>query len=421
MRILWITNGCIPVIANELGIKSGVFEGWNILPAKLLAKNKEVEFAIASPAPLKTKTFVKIEIEGITAYCFPNNYGSQKRKMIQIWNLIEKDFKPDIVHVQGTEMPHGMFYVDACGNEKVVASIQGLTSVYERYFYGGIDFLDILKNVSLYDLYSSNSIFAGRKRCQKSGKFEIKNISNLKHIIGRTKWDEVHAKCINPNIHYYFCNETLRPSFYLSKKWQYENCEPHTIFLSQCKYPIKALHMMLKAMTIILKEYPDAKIYIGSCLRIMPKNILYRMAPTNYGGYLYKMIKKLNIEKHICFLGELDEKRMTEAYLKANVFVSPSSIENSPNSLCEAQLLGVPSVSSMVGGVEDLTRNGLTTFCYRFEEYEMLAYYVKKIFANDYDANRFKLAMQDAQIRHNPVSNIEKLLGIYARILKSKK
>lgn len=65
--------------------------------------------------------------------------------MIRIWKDIEEDFHPDIVHLQGTEMPHGMFYVDACGCKNVVASIQGLTSVYERYFYGGIDFLDIVK------------------------------------------------------------------------------------------------------------------------------------------------------------------------------------------------------------------------------------------------------------------------------------
>lgn len=40
--------------------------------------------------------------------------------------------------------------------------------------------------------------------------------------------------------------------------------------------------------------------------------------------------------------------------LNANMFLLPSAIENSPNALGEAQMLGVPCVSSRVGGVEDM-------------------------------------------------------------------
>ena len=70
------------------------------------------------------------------------------------------------------------------GSQMVMAKMMnnhewyGLLSTYTTKFgeyldfYGGIDFLDIVKNISLYDLYSSNSIFAGRKRCQKSGENE---------------------------------------------------------------------------------------------------------------------------------------------------------------------------------------------------------------------------------------------------------
>ena len=75
----------------------------------------------------------------------------------------------------------------------------------------------------------------------------------------------VHVKSINTNIEYHLCNETLRPRFYNANKCEYKKCERHTIFLSQCKYPIKALHMVLKAMPLVLRDYPDAKIYVGAC------------------------------------------------------------------------------------------------------------------------------------------------------------
>lgn len=417
MRILWITNTCLPFMADMLNLKLSVFEGWNILPAKLLSQRQDVAFAVASPVGIKMEGYGKISGNGVIGYYFSGSTISEQSEMCKIWKQIYADFKPDIVHVQGTEMPHGRLYVEANGSHNVVASIQGLTSVYERYFYAGIDFMDMVRKYSLYDLIRSTSIFAGRKRMKRSGENEEAFFKKLENVIGRTIWDKVHTWAINKELNYYFCNETLRPSFYSARKWNVEECDKHTIFLSQCKYPIKALHVILKAMPLVLRQFPDTKLRIGSCIRIIPKNLLERLCPTNYGGYLLNIIKSYHLEDKIDFLGNLDESEMVEQYLRCNVFVSPSSIENSPNSLGEAQLLGVPTISSMVGGVEDLTRFGTTTFCYRFEEYEMLAYYICKIFEGDYDINRFTLAMQDAEIRHSPEKNINNLLNIYKEII----
>ena len=85
--------------------------------------------------------------------------------------------------------------------------------------------------------------------------------------------------------------------------------------------------MVLKAMPLVLREFPDARIRIGSCLRIIPHSLIEKMAPTNYGGYLYDMIKTLKLENHIDFLGNLTEEQMITEYLKANVFISPSSLK----------------------------------------------------------------------------------------------
>ena len=59
------------------------------------------------------------------------------------------------------------------------------------------------------------------------------------------------------------------------------------------------------------------------------------------------------MEDKIEFLGRLSAEGMKQAYLDANVFVMPSTIENSPNSLGEAMLLGVPCVAADVGGVAE--------------------------------------------------------------------
>ena len=69
---------------------------------------------------------------------------------------------------------------------------------------------------------------------------------------------------------------------------------------------------------------------------------------------------------------------MKERFLKSNVFVSPSTIENSPNSLGEAMLLGIPCISSDVGGVKNLLKHEEEGYVYQTDAPYMLAYYVKK-------------------------------------------
>jgi glycosyltransferase involved in cell wall biosynthesis len=106
---------------------------------------------------------------------------------------------------------------------------------------------------------------------------------------------------------------------------------------------------------------------------------------------------------------------MKENLLLSNVFVSPSSIENSPNSICEAQMLGVPIVASFVGGVPDFipTKNfGLT---YRFEDVEMLAQKICECFETSkiFDST---LMVETARKRHNKAENLRVLIDIYKTI-----
>ena len=239
-------------------------------------------------------------------------------------------------------------------------------------------------------------------------KIELEYIRSVKHVIGRTSWDKAHVRAINPDANYYVCNETLRDEFY-KHSWNYDSCEKHSIFSSQAGYPIKGLHQLLKAMPIILRKYPDTKLYVAG--DNLTKRKWYRIS--GYAAYIRLLIKKYRLDKAVIFTGILSEKEMCHRYLKSNVFVCPSAIENSPNSIGEAQLLGVPCVASYVGGVPDMMR-GCEDNMYRFEEVEMLADKIISIFDNP---STISMGTHSALCRHNPRENAERLLSIYQNII----
>lgn len=286
-----------------------------------------------------------------------------------------------------------------------------MTSAYYYYYYYGMTKSEIYKNITFRDLLRG-TIIHGQKKFARRAKYEVEMLKMTKHVIGRTSWDKARVWAINPNAEYHFCNETLRQEFYEGDKWRYDECKKHTIFLSQAGYPIKGLHQVLKAMPLILRHYPDAQICVAGTDITRSATLVEKLRLSGYGKYIKSLIKKYALEGKVTFTGNLNGKQMKQKYLRANVFVCPSSIENSPNSLGEAQLLGVPCIASYVGGTAEMMRTNERCL-YRFEEIEMLAEKICDVFA-DYS---FSKNMQDeARKRHNAQENANRLLEIYSEI-----
>lgn len=117
------------------------------------------------------------------------------------------------------------------------------------------------------------------------------------------------------------------------------------------------------------------------------------------------------------FTGILDEKQLCWQYLQSNVFVCPSSIENSPNSLGEAMILGVPCVVAYVGAIPDLLEHQEEGFLYPVDAPYMLANYVCEIFTNDELALQFSAKAREHAMRtHDANINNDTLIRIYREL-----
>lgn len=417
MNILWISNILFPDVCETLSIPMPYTGGWMFSSAKKLVEIASVNLSVASVYPGEDLQI--LHKNNITYYLVPLNRSDSKNTKLSKndWLTIKSKANPHIIHIHGTEYPYGMAFMHACGSENTIVSIQGLVSVYERYYHYGMNSEDILKNITFRDLIQMDTIFQQRIKMRSRGNLEKEYIRTAKYIIGRTSWDKSHIWAINPYSKYYFCNETLRDEFY-KHSWSLDRCEKHSIFVSQAAYPIKGLHQLLKALPLVLKTYPDTKLYIAGYDFVSTKTWKDKIRRGGYGKYIKQIIETLNIQDKVSFTGPLQEKEICERYVASHVFVCPSSIENSPNSLGEAQLLGVPCVSSYVGGIPDMVEHRITGLLYPFEEHEMLGSYIVELFGNPDLANSLSANSRVvAQKRHSALENNSSLLKIYNDIL----
>ncbi len=417
MRVLFIANAIFPAPGKAFGLSYSISGGgWIYALAKQLILVKEITLAIATVFP--GKEIKSLEKDNLIYYLLPAKSKTEYQKSLEpAWLRICNEFKPDIIHIHGTEYPHGLACMKACPNLIYIISIQGLITAYSRYYLAGIKNFDIIKNITPRDLLRMDSLFQGNKKLKRRIVYEKEYILRSRHIIGRTSWDYTHAKIINPKINYHFCNEILRDSFFSSPKWDVSRKNDYTIFISQASEPIKGLHQVIKAVALLQKDFPTIKIRVAGQNILRNSSILERFKRNGYGSYIKKMIKKYTMHKQLFYLGPLGEEQMVSEYKNAHIFICPSSIENSPNSLGEAQLIGVPIISSYVGGIPDMVSHGESGLLYRFEEVEMLAEYIRKIFTNNEIAVRLsKNGIKAAELRHNKQINVEQTVKIYNSI-----
>ena len=425
MKILWITNDLLPEAKSILSKQSCSVNGsgsWvYALYESIQNYVPETEIRIASVSRLVNKLTV---ISGKSAiyYVLPfekGNSGVYNSKYEQYWREIEGLYKPDVVHIHGSEYSHGLAYVKACGNSKVVVSIQGLVSVISNYMYGGIEKKVLNRCLTIHDILTRFTIGSQVKMMKKRGNLEVELLSSVKHIIGRTTWDKAHGFIINPTVCYHYNGENLRDEFY-SDSWNYKRCTPHTIFMSQGQYAYKGLHNLLKALAIVKKFYPNVKLIVAGPNILRGCLLKSYVFSTCYGLYIAKLIAKFKLSQNIKFVGPLDAVGMKKQLLASNIYVLPSYIENSPNSLGEAQLLGVPCIAADVGGVPDLISNQDCEVSYRFEDYELLAYHICQFFRKSKIFDNRALREIAAE-RYNRKKNVNDLLNIYADISKNSK
>ena len=432
MRVLWVCNIMLPVIAQALQRECSNKEGWitGLMDALLAAGDSQriqIELGVAFPvAP--GEELLKGDTGRVRYYGLRENTGKPElydSGLEKDMREILQDFRPEILHCFGTEYPHTLAAVRAYNRpQSSLVGIQGLCAVYAEAYMANIPAKR--RNITTFrDWVKRDNLTRQQEKFRRRGRWEQEAVRLTGHVAGRTEWDRYWTAKWNPQVSYHLLQETLRPCFY-EGQWQYEKCSGHSIFMSQGDYPIKGLHYMLDALAAIRRRYPDVHLYVaGNSLR--RTGILAPLRISGYGSLLEAQIREYELESHVTFLGSLSAEQMKEQYLRCNAYVCVSSIENSPNSLGEAMLLGVPVVAALVGGVGSMIgpeEGWLFPGFSKDEDGELqrisqdLQEQVMEVFAmREQVAERTRKAREHARRTHDGEKNLEQLLELYQELV----
>ena len=460
MRVLWVCNIMLPAIAEALHREASNKEGWlSGLLAQVAAEDDGgIELAVAFPMPVDGEIPWKFQAQvprrttnaptaqstastdfyNITCYGFREDTVHPEQYQPELeteFRKITEDFQPDLIHCFGTEYPHTLAVCRVYPRkERILLGIQGICTLCAEAYFADLPEAEIRK-ATFRDLVRRDTLLMQQEKFARRGELEREAIALAGNITGRTAWDRAVTTGWNPRAHYYTMNETLRSSFY-EGEWKPEACEPYSIFVSQGDYPLKGLHYLLKALPKIRESFPKVQVYVAGHDLTAYRTPQQKLKISAYGRYLRKLLREGQLEDSVHFLGRLTAEEMKERFLKSHLFLCCSSLENSPNSLGEAMLLGVPCVSTEVGGIPSLfdgEKDGLwcighkikNNTCNEKEEkteqleniVNSMAKSIIEMWGNPEKMMEYsKNAREHARKTHDKTQNFAKMQEIYAEI-----
>lgn len=415
MRVLWIGGFGLKSLNdnNTSGYNGG---GWLASLKKEIIKCSDVTLGIAF---CKEHCFQKVVQDNISYYVVPNYHKSRKDKYLDFihikdvtrdeiqWSHYENqlkmvidDFKPDVIEIFGSEV---YFSLAARVSKHIptVLHFQGILSLSIYIFLppGISKWQYIMSGKGLRGKYNNFQYLAYWQRSAYREKAVLKAVP---HVIGRTDWDKQAIAVLNPNAKYHYGGEILRDVFYENK----ERTIPSKITISSTiSFPTyKGYDVILKVANILKNELHLDFVW----------NVYGNINP----DFIEKQVglRHEGVDVRLC--GVASPTQLRDALLESTMYFHPSYTENSPNSVCEAQILGVPVVASRVGGTDSLVEHGKTGFLYPVTDPYIAAYYIMYLVDNpDVNIAIGKAAKQVATARHDKKKIVNELMETYQEMI----
>ena len=415
MRVLWFSN--TPSLSADYLNNKSVGGGWIDSLEAELSKISSIELGVSFNLDRDIKPFIVNK----TKY-YPVHTPSPKGKiknLVSRWakpiqnendiqpylNIIE-EFKPDVIHIFGTEGVFGLII----SRTKVpcVIHIQGVLIICDHKWYSGLSAVDTLRYSKKWPLIKGFGIYHNYWINKKEANRERKIFEECKFFMGRTDWDKRITSILSRNSTYFHCDEMMRPEFYLHQWKPQKNKVDFTIITTIRNNIYKGLETIYECKRIINNMNLEYKIVwkiAGITETDEISNILERKHRSTFK------------ENGIRLLGPLQQTELINEMLNADIFIHPSHIENGSNSTSEAMLLGMPIIATFAGGIPTTVENKKEGLLVQDGDPYALAGAILELKQNSNYANELgNNARVKAGIRHDPEKIINNLLNIYSTV-----
>lgn len=421
MKVLWFAS----TPCGAFG-KDGVIQGgWMVSLENEIKKYNDVKLCVAflhdediSPFENGGVSYFPICIQekkskiGRVLYRFTEDIEIENNKVLKKIAQVVSSYNPDIIHVHGTEGFLGLVYRLKL-KIPVVYSIQGLLAPYLEKYYSGIPASFISSHESLFVKLRGLSSALECHKMKIKAKREIEYLKHAQYIIGRTFWDKNIPLFFNPQARYFIGDEILRSPFYHSEWNKTKFGDKLRIVSTISSGPsYKGFETLLQAASI-MKKHADFD---------FEWNVIGYSDNEKWVSLSEKYKKTSCAEVNVKLLGRKTAEEMVEVLLASDVYCHVSHIENSPNSVCEAMLLGMPVVATNGGGTCSMLSHDNEGLLIQDGDPYVMAGAISDIVHHFDKAKTFgQNARMRAFERHNPERIGKALVETYNTIVKDNK
>lgn len=413
MRVLWFVPCSVAAVRQRLGLSQGETGWWIESLLEAVTKGRGLELGVVWGGAGISQEVV-FEENGVAYYALP--YQPPQLRILgkarqmpfsgSAWDTtvaallarcegVLAAFNPDLIHVHGTERPYGLLAERT--RIPVVVSIQGVLKECLKTYFGRLRLTEQLRIPSL---------LAGYLEMRRRAALEARIYGVCKYFLGRTLWDQGHQAALNPSASYFHAEELVRPELF-AYRWRMATAKRHSIYATSSCSPLKGLETLLEAVALLRSGFPDLRLRVAGNY---PK--------TGFGRYVRQRVRQLRLENCVEFLGWLGPDRLGQELEGAHVFALPSFVENSPLSLAEAQVVGVPVVASWAGGIPSRVKDGFSGLLFPPGDAALLSLQIQRLFDDDCLALRLAdRAQKEAKARHHAPSVVADLLRTYHTVV----
>lgn len=408
MKVLWFSN----ILISENISNSGT---WIFTMANVISEQENVELFNITEGIVDKITVNKHGkiVQWVLPTMHLKNGLPNESLLFEIQKIVEY-VNPDIIHIWGTENYWGLLYTRGYLKGRVLLDIQGLKHVCYEYFYTGMTFYDLINSIAFKDIFRPKySLFGKAKSFKEWGKYELEIIKNFQNIGVQSSWVNSYIRLINPDANIYKSKIQLRKQFTNGKNWNYVNCEPYRLFASASNMiSYKGIHLLIDALTLLKVKYPKLQLHIAGS--VSHKGI----RQNGYDRFLFKKIKKYNLENNVKWLGPLNADFLVEELLNSNICIIPSFIESYCVAFDEALSLGVPTIASYSGAMPELAIDEYSALYYSPLDKIGLASKIEKYFDPTY-SQRISNNILESKIEKPVIDHTQAQMSIYNQVINN--